>query len=198
MGRSSCLAVLCAVSLALATLSTWAGCNPNRANPPVAERFDIKGDTVLDKLTGLTWQRCSLGQKWKDKVGCVGIVDQVDFSAARDEEVDGWRLPRPAELRSILWYRCRNPAINDEAFPDMDPDSQWYWAFDGKIDQVVNFGDGNPPYCASPKCKGNAVRLVKRDMSGLDIHMDSTAPAPAAAASAADAASGAEDLIHLH
>jgi hypothetical protein len=46
----------------------------------------------------------------------------------------------------------------------MDPDALWYWSYDGNMDQVVNFGDGNPGFCSSPKCKGNAVRLVKRDV----------------------------------
>lgn len=145
-----------------------AGCNPNRPAPPVEDRYTIKGDTVLDKKTGLTWQRCSLGQKWKEKIGCVGNVAQVNFAEAQDEESENWRLPRPAELRSLTIGRCSNPAITGEAFPDMDPDFQWYWAFDGKMDQVVNFGSGNPGYCASPACKGNAVRLVKREVLAED------------------------------
>lgn len=164
MGRSRCLAALMAVGLVLTSGQAFAGCNPNKPAPPVAERFTIKGATVLDKVTGLTWQRCSVGQKWKEKVGCVGLVDRVNFAAAKDEEADGWRLPRPAELRSLLIGRCRNPAINEEAFPDMDPTVLWYWAYDGKLDQVVNFGEGNPGYCADARCAGNAARLVKREM----------------------------------
>jgi hypothetical protein len=164
MGRSMRVAMVFAACLAMFSQHAAAGCNPNKPAPPVAERFVISGATVKDKVTGLTWQRCSVGQKWKEKVGCIGLVDQVKFNAAQDEEADGWRLPRPAELRSLLIGRCRNPAINEEAFPDMDPDALWYWSFDGNLDQVVNFGDGNPGFCSTPKCKGNSVRLVKRDV----------------------------------
>lgn len=142
----------------------FAACNPKKPAPPVADRFLIQGATVKDKLTGLTWQRCSLGQKWKEKIGCVGVVAEVNFAEAQDEEADGWRLPRPAELRSLVIGRCTNPAITEEAFPDMDPQFLWYWAYDGKLEQVVNFGSGNPSYCASTRCKGNAVRLVKREI----------------------------------
>lgn len=157
------LGVLLSSASMLFSQAAIAACNPNKPAPPVTDRFVIQGATVKDKQTGLIWQRCSLGQKWKEKIGCVGIVAQVNFAEAQDEEADGWRLPRPAELRSLTIGRCSNPAINEEAFPDMDPQYQWYWAFDGKLDQVVNFGSGNPGYCASPSCKGNAVRLVKRD-----------------------------------
>lgn len=163
MRRSMYVAMLFSACLAVFSQQALAGCNPNKPAPPVADRFTITGSTVKDKVTGLTWQRCSIGQKWKEKVGCVGLVDMVKFNAAQDEEADGWRLPRPAELRSLLIGRCRNPAINEDAFPDMDPDALWYWSYDGNMDQVVNFGEGNAPFCASPKCKGNAVRLVRRD-----------------------------------
>lgn len=155
--------ILLAGASILFSFAAVAACNPNRPAPPVTDRFVIQGNTVKDKETGLIWQRCSLGQKWKEKIGCVGLVAQVNFAEAQDEEADGWRLPRPAELRSLTIGRCSNPAINEEAFPDMDPQFLWYWAFDGKLDQVVNFGSGNPGYCSSPACKGNAVRLVKRD-----------------------------------
>ena len=164
MGRSMRVAMVFAACLAMFSQHAAAGCNPNKPAPPVAERFVISGATVKDKVTCLTWQRRSVGQTWHEKVGCIGVVDQVKMHAAQDEEADGWRLPRPAELRSLLIGRCRNPAINEEAFPDMDPDALWYWSFDGNLDQVVNFGDGNPGFCSTPKCKGNSVRLVKRDV----------------------------------
>ena len=164
MGRSMRVAMVFAACLAMFSQHAAAGCNPNKPAPPVAERFVISGATVKDKVTGLTLQRCSVGQKWKENVVCMGLDVQVKLNAAQDEEADGWRLPRPAELRSLLIGRCRNPAINEEAFPDMDPDALWYWSFDGNLDQVVNFGDGNPGFCSTPKCKGNSVRLVKRDV----------------------------------
>lgn len=158
-------AFVAAVALLISAQQAGAACNPNKPAPPVGDRFVIQGATVKDKKTGLIWQRCSLGQKWKEKIGCVGVVAEVNFAEAQDEEADGWRLPRPAELRSLTIGRCSNPSITEEAFPDMDPQKLWYWAFDGKLEQVVNFGSGNPNYCASTRCKGNAVRLVKRDVS---------------------------------
>lgn len=154
---------LTALAFVVCVSQATAACNPNKPAPPVGDRFVIQGATVKDKKTGLIWQRCSLGQKWKEKIGCVGLVSEVNFAEAQDEEADGWRLPRPAELRSLIIGRCSNPAITEEAFPDMDPQVLWYWAFDGKLAQVVNFGAGNPNYCASTRCKGNAVRLVKRE-----------------------------------
>lgn len=156
---------LATMAVVMGASQSLAACNPNKPAPPVGDRFVIQGATVKDKKTGLIWQRCSLGQKWKEKIGCIGVVSEVNFAEAQDEEADGWRLPRPAELRSLTIGRCSNPSITEEAFPDMDPQKLWYWAFDGKLEQVVNFGSGNPGYCSSTRCKGNALRLVKRDVS---------------------------------
>ncbi len=42
-------------------------CSDDRRNSTPAERFIIlEGGVVKDRLTGLLWQRCTMGQTWLD------------------------------------------------------------------------------------------------------------------------------------
>ncbi|TWI63139.1 uncharacterized protein DUF1566 [Desulfobotulus alkaliphilus] len=80
---------------------------------PLIARFEDKGDgTVTDRVTGLQWMRCALGQTW-DRSRCNGTpVDygwEEAMEAARKCRFAGkndWRLPDIHELQSLAETLC--------------------------------------------------------------------------------------------
>ena len=83
---------------------------------------------AFDKVTGLTWQRCSAGQSWQNGKGCIGTVQGLAVLQAELLEVNGWRLPTIEELKTLVSPNCTRPAINEEVFPGMDVQSLYYWS----------------------------------------------------------------------
>ncbi len=84
--------------------------------------LDDKG-TATHRTTGLTWARCSLGQRW-DGRGCKGEATLLTWAealvAASADESAGfsdWRLPNKNELEFIVEEACSQPAINQRVFP---------------------------------------------------------------------------------
>ncbi|MCC6915571.1 MAG: DUF1566 domain-containing protein [Rhodospirillaceae bacterium] len=89
-------------------------------------RYVINGAQVFDKETKLTWQRCSLGQKWQEGAGCVGTPQDVSWAQAK--KMDGtWRLPTKDELSSLVSDACLRSA-NAEAFPGFTLQHPTYWS----------------------------------------------------------------------
>lgn len=84
----------------------------------------INGDTVYDKKTGLTWQRCSVGMRWNaDTNLCVGTQKEMTFDEAKRGWSNGWRVPTKDELASLIGR------ANKEAFPDTwDRPNEIYWS----------------------------------------------------------------------
>jgi hypothetical protein len=105
--------------------------NCNQAVPrttPTA-RFELHADgTATDRRTGLTWQRCAVGQRFEGN-RCRGDAETFTFDQAKkrfgDADGDGWRLPWLKELASIAELGCWDPAINLEVFPDTDAAGFW-------------------------------------------------------------------------
>ncbi len=101
------------VELLPAPLQRIAPAAPTNAN------YVISLSTVLDRTTGLEWQRASDDtlRNWDTaQVYC------------RDLELAGkndWRLPLPSELQSIIDYSRFDPAINLAVFPATE--SGFYW-----------------------------------------------------------------------
>ncbi len=100
------------------------------AAAPAQERFPdqrylIKGGEAYDRLSRLTWQRCSVGQQWRTDEGCVGEILEFNFDQAQTLNRDGWRVPSKTELETLLDYR-RVPKIDTVAFPAMQ--GYWYWS----------------------------------------------------------------------
>ncbi|MCO7069406.1 DUF1566 domain-containing protein [Vibrio cholerae] len=102
------------------------------ATTPSADFSDNGDGTVTHHKTGLIWQRCSLGQSW-DGTDCTGSATafnwQQALAAATQHTLAGfsdWRLPNKNELASIVEYRCYQPAINHQQFPNTP--SAWYWS----------------------------------------------------------------------
>jgi hypothetical protein len=114
--------------LAGAASGAYAACDPAQPVEPIASRFEIHGDTVYDKRTGLTWMRCSYGQEWTERGGCSGVVKLLDWNSAMGLHWRGkavWRLPERDELQSIVATSCRKPAINETVFPGTPSIQYW-------------------------------------------------------------------------
>jgi hypothetical protein len=131
--------------LVLALLTTGpaaAACRKDEVRPPTA-RYELRGETALDKKTRLEWQRCTLGQVWSAENGCTGEVIGLTWDEARSLESDGWRVPTRFELLSIVSSTC-TPALNAAVFPGLEEPFLVYWTTSksGRKVWMVNFRTG--------------------------------------------------------
>ena len=120
----------------------FAGCASRVVNPTVKDSVDlpqktdphyvINIDTVYDKETNLTWQRCSVGQRWIEKKGCIGNIRTMTSDSAQKQGAGAWRVPTKEELATLLDAKLQKlgqkPAIDVIAFPNMNPAKTWYWS----------------------------------------------------------------------
>lgn len=91
--------------------------------------FTDNGDgTILDDVTGLTWQKCPFGKSSSD---CsIGTSTAYTWSAAQSQCANlnlagtGWRLPTVFELTQIVSY-ANGSTIDSTAFPGT---SSIYWS----------------------------------------------------------------------
>lgn len=117
--------------------------------PLGGDQYDLTDQTVLDRTTGLEWQR-----HVEDRV-----PDDWSFHYCATLELDGggWRLPTRVELTTIVDYTRRLPAIDTDAFPNT-PNAPFKFYDEGTIwdsgakaatcrDELQSFGF---PYCARP------------------------------------------------
>jgi len=80
----------------------------------------IDSASIKDTVTGLLWQRCSLGQQ-ATPTTCIGIATKMTWQEAIQASFtlnDGWRLPNIKELTSIINYQCFTPPYNLTTFPN--------------------------------------------------------------------------------
>ena len=105
---------------------------------------------VRDKVTGLQWMRCSLGQTWQARTRtCSGVAGRFNYSQARAlpmlmNQAGGyagytdWRLLTVEELRTLVFCssghgfaalfcddNSHHPTIVTQAFPNTPIDSFW-------------------------------------------------------------------------
>jgi hypothetical protein len=150
-----------AATLLLAAAASG-GCGKPMANPAGRPaRYETDGGLVYDRETNLTWDRCSVGQTWT-AAGCSGSVLLLTWDQSVKQATGAWRLPSQTELESLVVEACRNPAIDEIAFPNMEAGKYWYWsssALTATSAWVVYFGSGT----ASPigHAFTNAERLVQ-------------------------------------
>lgn len=101
-------------------------CSLGVASNTPESRYEIlkqnSGAEVLDKQTGLIWQRCALGQIWATNT-CLGTPATYTWSSALSSVKklgDGYRLPNIKELQTLVSETCEEPAINGVIFPKTD------------------------------------------------------------------------------
>lgn len=140
------------------------------------ERFVVNADgTVRDKLSGLSWKRCSEGQSGTAcEIGVAGtyswreanaLAAGSDFGGAK-----GWRLPTIVELATLLEYQCTMPAINLTVFPATPAVNYWSATpYAGYANGAwnINFNDG--VHDNSSKNYRLYVRLVRGAVSGGNL-----------------------------
>lgn len=135
----------------------WRMPNPASAGLPNPSHYgvDTTNDVVMDKVTGLMWQR-SIAQTvytWDEaKSYCQDLVLGP---------YDDWRLPSRIELVSIVDYTQWDPAI-DTAFPNTPSVDFWSASVYADIPEnawTVEFyeGDSYPP----PMSSAFSVRCVR-------------------------------------
>jgi hypothetical protein len=104
------------------------------AAPSSSGRYTVvgSGDEVADNLTGLIWQRCSVGQAW-DGAACAGKATKFNWGDALQEaqSIAGstgqkWRTPNTKELASLNADGVSDPSIDAAAFPNTP--SELYWS----------------------------------------------------------------------
>jgi len=93
--------------------------------PWPSPRFEQKGETVLDHLTGLTWtQNANLAEfpfTWQEALDYVFSMNREKAFGCSD-----WRLPNRRELRSLMSHQTGKPAL-PEGHPFTNVFLGWYW-----------------------------------------------------------------------
>ena len=89
-------------------------------------RFDLQKDTVHDQLTGLVWTRdANIGGfpcTWREAFEKIHELNRKGYGSYSD-----WRLPNRNELRSLMSYQTRKPAL-PENHPFTGVFLGWYWS----------------------------------------------------------------------
>lgn len=88
-------------------------------------RFEPKGKIITDCLTGLDWsQNANLAEfplTWSEALNFIADMNRQNTFGFFD-----WRLPNRRELRSLLSYQTRKPAL-PEGHPFNNVFHGWYW-----------------------------------------------------------------------
>jgi hypothetical protein len=88
-------------------------------------RFESKDETVLDRLTGLTWlqnaNRAEFPMSWKEALDYIAAMNREKVLGHGD-----WRLPNRREIRSLICHQSTKPAL-PEGHPFCNVFSGWYW-----------------------------------------------------------------------
>lgn len=127
---------------------------------------DNNDGTILDNVTNLTWQKCSLGRSGPD---CsIGSSTGYTWSAAKMQCENlnlsgiGWRLPTILELAQIVDFGKSTSTIDSTAFPNTHSN---YWSSTAHSNTVwawyVNF-TGNGISWANNQSNTYSVRCVRR------------------------------------
>ena len=88
-------------------------------------RFETHDDIVLDRLTDLSWTRCAnlaeFPLAWQEALDFVADMNKRETFGFSD-----WRMPNRRELRSLMSYQTRKPALPEE-HPYTQVFLGWYW-----------------------------------------------------------------------
>ncbi len=120
-------------------------------------RFEIQGEVVKDRLTGLVWSGdgnpAGLPLTWSEALTHVHDLNQTGYLDGRD-----WRLPNSRELTSLLSFADKNPAL-PAGHPFQNVFLGWHW--------TSTSWAGNPAYAWYVHLEGGRMFFGKKDMSYL-------------------------------
>lgn len=158
------------------------------ANQLIDDRYLIQSDgaTVKDTQTGLTWMRCSVGQKW-DGVDCQGRPERLTLSDATTRAAEfnsgngyagdtKWRVPTSDELgkllicfhdaEAVVQANCptQTPGtgVAGVAFPGIPDRAYWTASHASDGSPVSILFDTTPMYGFSDANEGLYLRLVRQ------------------------------------
>ena len=99
-------------------------------NRPTSDYVISVDGTVTHTPTGLTWQRCAVGQSWNGS-DCTGVAITTTWDSAKQFTSNfagktDWRLPTVEELTSLIDFKKSLPAINSIPFPNT-PQTSIFW-----------------------------------------------------------------------
>jgi len=156
--------------LGMLTFSAYAqDCTKKLTSSKDSSHFDINQDgTITDIDTGLTWQRCVVGQTWNG-LTCEGQAKQVVWQDAMKQSVPTgqsnadkhWRLPKLNELAGIVDIHCQSPRINLDLFPATE--AKPFWTTNNTptgADEAYTLSFGREGVQRTSKAEKHYVRLV--------------------------------------
>ena len=93
--------------------------------PWPSPRFEIRGDVVLDNLTGLIWTQdanpAEFPWQWQEALDYISSLNDKKAFGYSD-----WRLPNRRELRSLMSHQTKKPAL-PAGHPFKNIFLGWYW-----------------------------------------------------------------------
>ena len=88
-------------------------------------RLIVQNETVLDRLTGLVWSRdANINEfpvTWPEALAAISSLNRDRYAGCSD-----WRMPNRAEMRSLMSYQAKKPALPG-GHPFINPFLGWYW-----------------------------------------------------------------------
>ncbi|ETR72611.1 MAG: hypothetical protein OMM_01584 [Candidatus Magnetoglobus multicellularis str. Araruama] len=87
--------------------------------PTCQRRFVDNDETITDTCTGLVWEKHASDSiySWENSLEFCNNKETAGFS--------DWRLPSKQELRTIIDYSSKNPAIDTTLFQNQKADQYW-------------------------------------------------------------------------
>jgi hypothetical protein len=107
--------------------------NQYTSNTRFKSLSETEDTEIFDSLTGLIWQKCTVGMSWNGST-CTGTPNSYSWRGAllysqtlSESILDGkkWRLPNVVELYSIADHSKDTPAINNQWFPQTPAVTTW-------------------------------------------------------------------------
>jgi hypothetical protein len=97
----------------------------NRIRDEQTARFDVQGEVVSDRATGLSWDRnaspATFPMSWAEAFEYIGGLNRSGYHG-----IGNWRLPSRRELFSLISHQQINPAL-PEGHPFTDVFAGYYW-----------------------------------------------------------------------